>query len=728
MEPIYYSDEKNLSKFIEELLDPDSTVVIPDLQRPYVWDPKEVILLVDSIFKRWPFGSILCWEVQKHNGYLGFVPYRSFLYECIRNVPNKKSLEYPKNNDASRYTMILDGQQRLQSLLLALGGDSFGFTLTDKEWKKIIEEKDENIDSKHWSTGCLCIDTSIFLSEYEEYNGEFTKIDIRKFLFWKVTNKNIGLSPCRDAKSVSPIIPSDDKVFIRLSKIWKEAKSSELPPSIYEENLKKNFLEISSEKLNPFIKPLSEFMVFVAKVKSTTNVTRIIIKNFEKSGIADRNNYNDAIVEIFTRLNSAGRVLTKQEITLAWLKLGWREANELNNSNQTECDVALQTLLAELNDNPNNMKMSMDDLVDILSLFWIIVDRKGDSNNELTLSTKDFADRDTMKSIGENTLKNWDIIEEAIREGEYLFGLHKLNECFPHSLHAFNIICGWLFIVKISEKKNKGKGPIKDTELKFNYQINDNSGKFIDKWFFSTSLSNWSYANFVGQLCKLHKAIIECQDIQRSITIIVEEFKKMLSSLRLTTINRIKNLRAYNRSEVRGYKNILWLWNRLSSERWEEVKKPMKLKKRRQMIWEVDHAIPIKIWENMVENEYPLSSSIDALGQEIDFEINGGKYKRSELLSIINLLGNCSLEYKNYNRSKGKLPFGEFLNEIYDNDQIEKVKNTLQFNSIFLFPNEVTVQQILMEIEIRTNNIKNELIGYFNNESKEREDIEYFKH
>ena len=30
--------------------------------------------------------------------------------------------------------MVLDGQQRLQSLPLALGGDSLGFKLFDREW------------------------------------------------------------------------------------------------------------------------------------------------------------------------------------------------------------------------------------------------------------------------------------------------------------------------------------------------------------------------------------------------------------------------------------------------------------------------------------------------------------------------------------------------------------------------------------------------------------------
>jgi len=40
--------------------------LIPDLQRPYVWTPSQVILLIDSLFKGWPFDSLLLWEVDSN--------------------------------------------------------------------------------------------------------------------------------------------------------------------------------------------------------------------------------------------------------------------------------------------------------------------------------------------------------------------------------------------------------------------------------------------------------------------------------------------------------------------------------------------------------------------------------------------------------------------------------------------------------------------------------------
>ena len=36
----------------------NATYVIPDLQRPYVWSPRQVTMLVDSLFRGWPFGSL----------------------------------------------------------------------------------------------------------------------------------------------------------------------------------------------------------------------------------------------------------------------------------------------------------------------------------------------------------------------------------------------------------------------------------------------------------------------------------------------------------------------------------------------------------------------------------------------------------------------------------------------------------------------------------------------
>jgi len=729
MATIYTSESnKVLSEFIKEIVDKDSTIVIPDLQRPYIWNPAQVILLIDSIFKKWPFGSLLCWNVKFTNNASDFIPYRPFWEEFVsRNIPQeiKKSRETSVNRGTNSYLMILDGQQRMQSLLLALGGESWGFTLTDKEWRKYIDGTDESIDVKHWSSGCLCLHIASFLEEYEKCNRKIAGIDVGKFLSWAITDVNTGVSKGK-TKQVLPITSLDDGEYIRFSKIWNTAEPVGLLSTDYEGILTKVFSEISHEKLSEFIKPLSEFMTIVADVKDSTVITRLIIKDFETSGLANqgRGIYNNAIVNIFARLNTAGRALTPQEITLAWLKTGWREANA---ENRLDCAAALEELLTELNDNDENagMQMSIDNLVDILSLFWIIVERSGENKSELVLNDKDLVNGDIMKNIGKSTFNYWALIKEVILECKDTFEDRKLNECFARSFYAFYIICGWKFIAAISSRQNEGR--IRETNCLFYTQINTAFDLFIDKWYFSTLLSDtWSnrinYPNYVGRLCKLHKNIISCHDPHQSINSLSGELDAILSDLRQSTVNRINSLRAYNRHEVIAYKNILWLWNRLTLDRWSEVQKPMKRKSAAPKL-EVDHAIPVDIWIEKVENAYPLSASKDPTGQEISFVLNGVPYTRSSLLSEINILGNCSLLLRSHNRSKGKEPFGDFLNDIYDSEQIEKVKKALLLNDTFLSPLTVTIEQILIETKIRTDKIKSELIDYFYQKGQKREDV-----
>ena len=60
-----YKDER---KDLKDLLalasnDEGATLLIPDLQRPYIWKPLPVIVLIDSLIRGWPFGTLLTWKV-----------------------------------------------------------------------------------------------------------------------------------------------------------------------------------------------------------------------------------------------------------------------------------------------------------------------------------------------------------------------------------------------------------------------------------------------------------------------------------------------------------------------------------------------------------------------------------------------------------------------------------------------------------------------------------------
>src|SRR5260370_37427807 len=80
----YDSKREVLSEIIKKAT-VNATYVIPDLQRPFVWTPRQVTLLIDSLFRGWPFGSLLFWEVKPEcfDANEG-IPHRPFSQVCDR--------------------------------------------------------------------------------------------------------------------------------------------------------------------------------------------------------------------------------------------------------------------------------------------------------------------------------------------------------------------------------------------------------------------------------------------------------------------------------------------------------------------------------------------------------------------------------------------------------------------------------------------------------------------
>ncbi len=142
----------------------DATYVIRNLQRPYVWSPRQVNLLIDSLFRGWPFGSLLLCEVKPNCfGENEGIPHRPF-WQVVDRTGNDGSTQNSVLGHPATYQMVLDGQQRIQSLILALGVDQCGFQLLDSEWALDLQERRVR-PSNHWSKASLCIDLTKFKTE-----------------------------------------------------------------------------------------------------------------------------------------------------------------------------------------------------------------------------------------------------------------------------------------------------------------------------------------------------------------------------------------------------------------------------------------------------------------------------------------------------------------------------------------------------------------------------------
>lgn len=93
-------------------------LVLPAIQREFVWRDRQIENLFDSLMRGYPIGSFLSWSVNKDTA-------RQFrFYDFVRNYhewtdPHCKVLDLPDGKDVSA---ILDGQQRLTALNVGLRG------------------------------------------------------------------------------------------------------------------------------------------------------------------------------------------------------------------------------------------------------------------------------------------------------------------------------------------------------------------------------------------------------------------------------------------------------------------------------------------------------------------------------------------------------------------------------------------------------------------------------
>src|ERR1700720_3598748 len=86
----------------------DATLLIPDLQRPYVWQPSQVIVLVDSLIRGWPFGTLLTWKVKADDPARGLA--RSF-WSVVDRVDGDEGEPISMMHPPAAFNMVLDGQQ-----------------------------------------------------------------------------------------------------------------------------------------------------------------------------------------------------------------------------------------------------------------------------------------------------------------------------------------------------------------------------------------------------------------------------------------------------------------------------------------------------------------------------------------------------------------------------------------------------------------------------------------
>ncbi len=133
---------------------------LPAIQRPFVWKPEQVVALFDSLMKRYPISSFLFWAVAPENKPNWQV------YKFAEQFRFGETHTELAETDGRKVTLVLDGQQRLTSLLLGLRG-TLSIKAKHKRWD----------DSGAWQRRRLYLDLLVEPSVERSDSGENADIE-----------------------------------------------------------------------------------------------------------------------------------------------------------------------------------------------------------------------------------------------------------------------------------------------------------------------------------------------------------------------------------------------------------------------------------------------------------------------------------------------------------------------------------------------------------------------
>jgi len=111
-------------------------IVLPAVQRDFVWPQDKILRLLDSVLRGYPIGVVTIWETYDD------IQYRTF----VKDYWSSELHTYHENPQGKKIKFMLDGQQRIQSLYITLYGAFHGKALyfgvlSGRDSDDVVKEK-----------------------------------------------------------------------------------------------------------------------------------------------------------------------------------------------------------------------------------------------------------------------------------------------------------------------------------------------------------------------------------------------------------------------------------------------------------------------------------------------------------------------------------------------------------------------------------------------------------
>ena len=229
---------------------------LPNIQRPFVWREDQIERLFDSIMREYPISTLLVWRTKSR------IRRRKFI-DNYRSTIRLTDFYVPEDDRAK--LLVLDGQQRLQSLFIGLKGS--------------YEKRELYFDV-----------LSGDLVAPEDIRYKFKFLDAGKAAFPWVKFKEIVFSNDLSSRIAKSIIKSAGRELTEVEK----------------ERIEDNVARISKQFIN-------EELVVYQELDSIDNTDAY---------------REDDVVEIFIRANSGGTRLGKSDLLFSLLTSSWEDADE----------------------------------------------------------------------------------------------------------------------------------------------------------------------------------------------------------------------------------------------------------------------------------------------------------------------------------------------------------------------------------------------------------------
>ena len=247
-----------IKKIVADINNPDSEgggLWLPNIQRLFVWNEEQIERLFDSILRQYPLSSMMLWKTKESIRHRKFIDHYHQKFDL-------KGLYQPDNKKLKK--LVLDGQQRLQSLYMGLKGQIDGRTL-----------------------------------HFDVMSGDAEGPEDIKYRFaFKAPDQ-----------AVWPWVPFSSLIY-----------TGKLPEEIALKIAKKHNVELEQEDRFKVVRNIS-------RAKREIEVTDALIYQ-EIDGTDEDESYSfDDVVEIFIRANSGGTKLNKSDLMFTLLTAHWDSAD-----------------------------------------------------------------------------------------------------------------------------------------------------------------------------------------------------------------------------------------------------------------------------------------------------------------------------------------------------------------------------------------------------------------